>query len=210
LRKENPGAHSIYFKDKETVKELNSYLDVMDSEYIEKNTLPDSHEVSIWLDSYDDIFSDFDPRPYSERSLSDDFIAEAKKVSREKLLKINELNLLIPENKRNAEQESIIIKNLHANFTRHYNYLHHQSVKIKRKGILFILIGIPFMAVASYFSYLNSPLLFINVLRITCEPAGWFFVWTGFDHIFLMANTKEGDINFYSLLAKTHIHFRSI
>lgn len=182
----------------------------MESASIVKNRLSDSHEVSIWLDNYDDIFSDFDPRPYSERSLSDDFITEAKKVSREKLLKINELNLLIPEAKRNVELETIIIKNLHTNFTRHYDYLHYQSIKIKRKGILFILIGIPFMAAASYFSYLNSPLLFFSILRIICEPAGWFFVWTGFDHIFLMANTKEGDINFYSLLAKTHIHFRSI
>src|ERR1035438_1154396 len=133
---------------------------------IETQRIIASHEVSIWLDSYDDIFSDFDPRPYSERSLSDDFITEAKKVSREKLLKINELNLLITENKRNAEQETIIIKNLHANFTRHYDYLHHQSIKIKRKGIMFILIGIPFMAAASYFSFLNSPLLFFSVLRI--------------------------------------------
>src|ERR1035437_3645551 len=83
---------------------------------IEKPKSSDPYQVSIWLDGYDDIFSDFDPRPYSERSLSDDFIAEAKKVSREKLLKINELNLLIPDSKRNAEQESVIIKNLHANF----------------------------------------------------------------------------------------------
>jgi|ERR1017187_3751222 hypothetical protein len=168
-----------------------------------------SHEVSIWLDSYDDIFSDFDPRPHSERSLSDDFIKEAKKVSREKFLKINELKLLIPEGKRNLEQESVIIKNLHANFTRHYDYLFHRSGKIRRKGILFILIGIPFMAAASYLSYLNSPTLFYNTLRIILEPAGWFFVWTGFDHIFILPNTKEGDINFYSLLAKTKIHFLS-
>lgn len=40
-------------------------------------------EISIWLDNYDDIFSDFDPRPYSQRSLSDDFLAEAKKIEHE-------------------------------------------------------------------------------------------------------------------------------
>ena len=176
---------------------------------IETQRIIASHEVSIWLDSYDDIFSDFDPRPYSERSLSDDFIKEAKKVSREKFLKINELKLLIPEGKRNIEQESVITKNLHANFTRHYDYLFHQSRKLKRKGMLFILMGIPFMAVASYLSYLNSPTLLFNTLRIILEPAGWFFVWTGFDHIFILPNTKEGDINFYSLLAKTKIHFLS-
>jgi|ERR1035437_2740943 hypothetical protein len=180
-----------------------------DESSFEKQKVTSSHEISIWLDSYDDIFSDFDPRSFSERSLSDDFIAEAKKVSREKLLKINELKLLIPESKRNQEQESVIIKNLHANFLRHYEYLHHQSRKVKRKGILFFLIGIPFMAAASYFSFLNSTTFSYNILRIIFEPAGWFFVWTGFDHIFIISNTKEGDINFYSLLAKTKIHFLS-
>ena len=26
------------------------------------------HEVSLWLDDYSDLFSDFDPRPYSQRT----------------------------------------------------------------------------------------------------------------------------------------------
>ena len=30
--------------------------------------------VSIWIDSYDDVFSDFDPRSYDERNISDDFL----------------------------------------------------------------------------------------------------------------------------------------
>ena len=33
--------------------------------------------VSLWLDTYEDIFSDFDPRPYGQRALSEDFVAEA-------------------------------------------------------------------------------------------------------------------------------------
>src|ERR1035437_10528573 len=81
---------------------------------IEKPKSSDPYQVSIWLDCYDDIFSDFDPRPYTERSLSDDFIAEAIKVSREKLVKISDFKLLIPAGKRNDEQQAIIINNLHA------------------------------------------------------------------------------------------------
>ena len=36
-------------------------------------------EVSILIDSYDNIFSDFDPSEYSERTLSDGFIIQTKK-----------------------------------------------------------------------------------------------------------------------------------
>ncbi len=38
-------------------------------------------EISILLNSYNDIFSAFDPSEYSERNLSDDFIIQAKKYS---------------------------------------------------------------------------------------------------------------------------------
>lgn len=41
-------------------------------------------EISIWLDSYNDIFSDFDSRPISLRSLSDDFITQVKKTQRKR------------------------------------------------------------------------------------------------------------------------------
>ena len=41
-------------------------------------------DISIWLETYDDIFSDFDPKAYSERVLSDDFLVEIRKVSYEK------------------------------------------------------------------------------------------------------------------------------
>ena len=39
------------------------------------------YSISLWIDSYDDIFSDFDPRPFSARNISDDFLYEVKKTS---------------------------------------------------------------------------------------------------------------------------------
>jgi hypothetical protein len=42
------------------------------------------NEIKLMLDTYDDIFSDFDPRPFSQRTLSEDFLEEARKASREK------------------------------------------------------------------------------------------------------------------------------
>ena len=46
-------------------------------------------DIPLVLDSYDDIFSDFDPRPYSERAMSGDFLLECKKASAEKKKKIH-------------------------------------------------------------------------------------------------------------------------
>ena len=40
--------------------------------------------ISLILDSYNDMFSDFDPRSFSERALSDDFLSECKRAARDK------------------------------------------------------------------------------------------------------------------------------
>ena len=47
-----------------------------------KQSLLKLGEISILLDSYDDIFSDFDPSHYSERTLFDDFIVQSKKIKK--------------------------------------------------------------------------------------------------------------------------------
>lgn len=44
----------------------------------QKNT-KENYSISLWIDSYDDIFSDFDPRHFSLRNISDDFLYEVKK-----------------------------------------------------------------------------------------------------------------------------------
>ena len=79
---------------------------------IEKKELLSKSELSIWLDDNDDVFSDFDSRPINERSLSDDFLAEVRKMVREKPTGAIELKLLIPANKRKKELEAMVVKNL--------------------------------------------------------------------------------------------------
>ena len=44
-----------------------------------KHSLLKLAEISILLDSYDSIFYDFDLSPYSERTLSDDWLLEVIK-----------------------------------------------------------------------------------------------------------------------------------
>src|SRR3989338_1417499 len=76
-------------------------------------------EISLWLDNYDDIFSDFDPRPYSLRSLSDDFLFEAKKASRDKDANRLELRFLISQEHRDSKVEATVKKRLRDHFSKH-------------------------------------------------------------------------------------------
>lgn len=64
--------------------------------------------VQMWLDSYDDIFSDFEPRPFSTRMWSDDFIFQIRKVKKEHPKKVTALRILFPEKVRKESVDKIL------------------------------------------------------------------------------------------------------
>jgi hypothetical protein len=97
-------------------------------------------EVSLQLDTYDDIFSDFDPRPYSSRALSVDFLGEATRATREKSGQL-ELRFLIPQHERKKALESVIKKRLRAHFERHVVLLKKEHSEQVEKGIIVVIVG---------------------------------------------------------------------
>lgn len=166
-------------------------------------------QVSIRLDSYDDIFSGFDPRPYSERILSDDFIAELKKISREDEFGIEELQLLMHEKNRKQETEPTIIKRVHTYFRKGNYYLSKRIKNIRKQATLIAIAGMVLILSASYISGIHSGKFYIKILFVLFEPAGWFFVWTGMDDLFFAARKRKEEINFFSKMAKTKVVFTS-
>ncbi|MEI7477473.1 MAG: hypothetical protein WCJ81_02910 [bacterium] len=95
-------------------------------------------KMSLILDTYGDIFSSFDPRPYEERALSDDFLDECKKITDDKKIDLLELRLLIPKAQRSVVDEELIKKRLHAYFLAQY-HLYYKKKKIDmRKAYLLV------------------------------------------------------------------------
>ncbi len=174
---------------------------------VSKQSLLKLAEISILLDSYDSIFSDFDPSPYSDRTLSDDFIIQSKKISRNKSGKKIALNLLLPKNKRNDEDEKIIIKSLHSYFKSVHQELTFEVRKINKRGFYLTVTGIILMMAASYISYLNTQKFHIHLLLVLFEPAGWFLLWAGLDHLVYSSKETKKDLSFYSKMTKSEIKF---
>jgi hypothetical protein len=166
--------------------------------------------ISIWLDNYDDIFSDFDPRAYSERTLSDDFLRELRNVCSETSDNANEFILQLPVGKRNAETETILIKRLHTHIKQNYMRFISLQKRIQKKAAMTLFIGFILMLGASYLSSLNSKNFLLNALLILVEPTGWFLVWYGLDEVFYRTRQNKNDLEFYSLIAKSKISFASI
>lgn len=164
-------------------------------------------EISILLDSYSDIFSDFDPSPYAERSLSDDFIIQAKKFSKDKSGHKISLRLLMPSAARREEDEKLIIKRLHSHFKEAYHQTKTEVKEANRKGIILILTGTALMITASYLSFMKAEKYFIHFLLVLFEPAGWFLLWMGLDHLVYFSKSSKKELDFYSKMSKVEIKF---
>jgi hypothetical protein len=166
-------------------------------------------EISIWLDSYDDIFSDFDPRPVSVRSLSDDFVSQVKKTQRESKAEKAVLKLLMPSALRKTEEESRIIDRLHTYFNTIHQQLRDEAKATNTKGVYFIFAGITFMVVAGFLSFSKSEKFHMHLLLVLFEPAGWFLLWTGLDHLIYFGKTKRSELYFYGKMTNAEIEFHA-
>lgn len=164
-------------------------------------------EISLMLDTYDDIFSDFDPRPYSVRSISDDFLIEMKHASKGKPTGGIELQLLMPGHKRNSDTEKLIKKRLHEHFKSHYDELCKDVRTLRAQGVATITFGFILMSLALALKETSIGKALTNLLLVILEPSGWFTVWFGFEKIFYGVGDKKPDLVFYEKMTKCEIVF---
>lgn len=163
-------------------------------------------EISLLLDSYDDIFSDFDPRPFVNRSLSDDFLLEAKRAALDKQGAL-ELSFMIPKNARNFEHEILIKKRLREHFKKHAILINEEVKEIKRKGIFMGLAGVFMIMIAAFVLSIEIQNWLTHFLVVLLEPAGWFTAWTGLDEIYYTTRERKPDLEFYKKMTQAEIKF---
>ena len=196
-RVDHKKAEELIKREREEMKEIE-----------EKIALANVGKLSMWLEDYNDLFSDFDPRPYGERAISDDFISEYQKMLKDTAGGEQfELRLLVPKEVRNEKEEDVIKKRLKNYFKTVERDYSHKIIKIIKTGIKVTALGIFFMILAAWLYMSQS---FISKLFIVIfDPAGWFMVWYGLDQIFYRAAEKRKNLSFYEKTSRTDIIFIS-
>lgn len=177
---------------------------------------PDSEEetseISLRLDHYDDIFSDFDIRPYSKRALSSDFLDEIRRASRDKKDGGIELTLHVPEKERNESREGVIRERLTAHFGKHYNLTLKEKRSYLGRGIVMVILGTVFMITAALIMFKKDPAesLLLSFLIVFLEPAAWFLLWEGMDLLLFSSKEVDSELDFYRKISDPHghIHFK--
>jgi hypothetical protein len=165
--------------------------------------------VSLWIDDYSEIFSDFDPRPYSQRTVSEDFINETKRVVRGNHDK-TEVSILIPYNKRDKRIESIIRKRLIEHFNNRYIDLKEENKNIINRGRFFILFGFIILMINNFIFYdFYDELIYFKFLFIVLEPVSWFSFWEGLNLTVFQSKDNSKLLNFNKKMSFSEIIFQS-
>lgn len=172
----------------------------------------ESQEISLRLEHYDDIFSDFDIRPYSKRALSVDFIDEIRRASGDKKHGNIDLVLYIPEKERTHSHEPVIQERLEGHFKRHYQLLAKEKSRVLGVGISMVLLGVVCMIAATFLVYEDpGHSLVTSFLVVFLEPAAWFLLWEGMDQVIFNSKNINPELSFYKKMHHSHgrIHFKS-
>lgn len=177
-----------------------------DEEKIKEDILSKS-EIALWLDTYEDLFSDFDPRPFAQRAVSVDFLDEIKRASRDKASGQIELRFLIPKDLRKESEEAQIKKRLKEHFKKHADETKKELSKTMKKGLSIASLGFIFMFLAVLVHYYIYTELLQIILTTLFEPAGWFLMFYGFDMAFYTARAKNPEVDFNEKMSKADITF---
>jgi len=181
-----------------------------DKDYLEAKRLSQLHssEISVITDDYEDVFSDFDPRSYEVRELSDDFLREVRRASCQKADKV-ELRIIVPKARRNPQKEEVIRHRLHAYFKDGLHHVHKTLEGMRNKSFRYIAIGMVLMLLATYVSSMGAQDFISRFLFVFFEPAGWFIFWTGLEILLVKMAEKTDDHDFYRKLSNCEITFVS-
>jgi len=167
----------------------------------------DNWNISLMIDAYDDIFSDFDARHISQRTLSQDFLEECKRASIGKVERGLEIRIMIPSGKRDAISEGLVKQRLKRHFSKANKEKQDALNKVKKEGKIFTGVGMLFLFLGGIVYTWEGSLL-TNMILVILEPGGWFLSWTGLDTL-RSANQKVPDLDFYRKMIEAEFIFIS-
>ncbi|MCX6749541.1 MAG: hypothetical protein NTW17_02225 [Candidatus Pacearchaeota archaeon] len=183
----------------------------MEEEEADIQYLGETSEVRFAIQTYHDIFSDFDPRPLAQRGLSEDFLSEAKRAAIVKEAEKIDFIFMVPKKERNLNEEGKIESRLREYFRKHFGILQKEKNKVLKQGIIFTIIGTILMLFATFllFKFKNTNLI-ASFFTVLLEPGGWFLFWEGLHQIVFESKRSDPNIEFHKKMCNARIRFSSV
>lgn len=175
----------------------------------EKSLVNQKPKVGIWLDSYEDFYSKFDPRIAAQRALSSDFIKQVRAITTDMNAEAFDITFLIPKEVRNETTEKVIKDRLVDFFSHGMRQLEKEKKHFFTRGIIAAALGITLMFVTSMVAYQNDQHYYTTLFLVIFDPTGWFATWYGLDSIFYKSQQENEDLIFYRRLNNSDLRFYS-
>jgi hypothetical protein len=163
-------------------------------------------EIVIALDSYDDLFSDFDIRGYGERALSRDFLDELRVRLRKYWMEPDlRIVFLVPATARSAADEELVVGRVRRFIRERSAHYLKADRSAKLRSLLFVAIGAA-LSVGANLAAPRFPVL--PLLEDFLLIPSWFFVWSGFDLLLQKRGEISGRRRYYAALSEAAFDFR--
>ncbi len=139
--------------------------------------------ISLIIDTYDDIFSDFDPRPYHERALSEDFLVEVRRRHIPHKKGGLEVRFLVPDSVRDIRVEAVIKRRLKGYFKDEERMSSKKIFDMVKRGYVYLTIGALVLLGTAFVGISFGDNIYARVIDLLLAPAGWFGMWEGISMI---------------------------
>ncbi|MFH1447800.1 MAG: hypothetical protein ABIG39_02965 [Candidatus Micrarchaeota archaeon] len=136
-------------------------------------------KISLILDDYNDIFSDFDPRPYNLKALSEDFLSEVKRRHIPEQKGRLEMRFIIPEKVRVRKIELMAKRRLRSYFQQESKSIQRLIHSRKRRGYAYILFGAVLLISVTFLGVTYPDNFWAAMAELLLTPPGWFGMWEG-------------------------------
>ncbi|MCX8166959.1 MAG: hypothetical protein N3E37_03855 [Candidatus Micrarchaeota archaeon] len=167
--------------------------------------------VDIALDTYDDIFSDFDSSSYSSRLISEDFVHEVLRKFNKREKKRLQIVFSIPAKERNSRHEHVIKKRIKEYFLEKMYELNDKSNIQKKEAttlmfagffslLLVLTVAMPGISIDPFLA---------RVIETFLLPVGWFGLWEGTNRFFDAKRRFDDEKKTYEALASADYIFIS-
>ncbi len=165
--------------------------------------------LRLWLDSYNDLYSDFDSRHFGRRRISEDFMHELRQAMTGEYASSKDLVLLLPDAGRQTEAENQIMDRLQRYFKGQFKEAQYKHRKKVRAGWVLIAAGLTIMVINAWISIEYPDHKLIMASKVVLEPAGWFMMWTGLDILFTDRKSLYKEMVLFRSLSSMKIQFQT-
>lgn len=168
----------------------------------------DLREMSMAIDVWDDIFSDFDPRSLAERTVSEDFINELKRRCRQTRRGSYIISFYAPVVLKDDKTERVVIHRLKEHFKHRTLSLKKEVLSMQTRGVIFVIIGIifsVFLVFSTYYNFFSA--LTLRILEIIFMPLGWFGIWEGCSQIVDAFPIFSKEVSLFDKLSRAEYRF---